>query len=102
MGDDDFRHHHHHHHDPEVEASPPRGAGRKRKGKRDPQAMRKAPHAPKRFKSSYICFFMAKQGEIKEALGEDANVSSISKRSAEMWYVSCHVCVCVTSQGLAS
>ena len=92
MGDDDFRHDQQH--DPEVE-SPPRGGSRKRKGKRDPQAMRKAPHAPKRFKSSYICFFMAKQGEIKEALGDDANVSSISKRSAEMWYVCCRVCVCV-------
>jgi len=61
--------------------------GRKRKMKRDPHAMRKAPLAPKRFKSSYICFFMAKQGEIKEALGDEATVSAISKRSAEMWYV---------------
>lgn len=63
------------------------GTGRKRKSKRDPHAMRKAPHAPKRFKSSYICFFMAKQAEIKEALGSEATVSLISKRSAEMWYV---------------
>lgn len=47
--------------------------------------MRKAPQAPKRFKSSYICFFIAKQPEIKEELGEDANVASVSKRSAEMW-----------------
>lgn len=38
-------------------------------------------------KSSYIMFFMAKQNEIKEALGDEANVTSISKRSAEMWYV---------------
>lgn len=28
---------------------------------------------------------MAKQPEIKAELGEDANVTSISKRSAEMW-----------------
>ncbi|EEC51899.1 predicted protein, partial [Phaeodactylum tricornutum CCAP 1055/1] len=40
---------------------------------------------PKRFKSSYICFFMAKQNEIKEELGEKATVTAISKRSAEMW-----------------
>ena len=64
--------------------------------KRDPHAMRKAPHAPKRFKSSYICFFMAKQGEIKKALGSEATVSLISKRSAEMWYVSV-LCVVVIS-----
>lgn len=63
------------------------GGSRKRKSKRDPHAMRKAPHAPKRFKSSYICFFMAKQGEIKESLGDEATVALISKRSAEMWYV---------------
>ena len=63
------------------------GTGRKRKGKRDSHSMRKAPHAPKRFKSSYICFFMAKQGEIKEELGDEATVSLISKRSAEKWYV---------------
>jgi HMG (high mobility group) box len=48
-------------------------------------ALRKAPNAPKRFKSSYICFFMAKQSIIKEELGKDATVTSISKRSAEMW-----------------
>jgi hypothetical protein len=42
--------------------------------------------APKRFKSSYICFFMAKQPEIKDSLGDKATVTEISKRSAEMWY----------------
>lgn len=60
-------------------------AGKKGRKKRDPSALRKAPNAPKRFKSSYICFFMAKQPEIKEELGADATVGSISKRSAEMW-----------------
>jgi len=43
------------------------------------------PKTPKRFKSSYICFFMAKQPEVKEELGEAATVMAISKRSAEMW-----------------
>jgi HMG (high mobility group) box len=47
--------------------------------------LRKAPNAPKRFKSSYICFFMAKQPSIKEDLGADASVTNISKRSAELW-----------------
>lgn len=48
-------------------------------------AERKAPGAPKRFKSSYICFFMAKQTEIKKELGEKATVMLVSKRSAEKW-----------------
>ena len=65
--------------------SPKRGNGSKKK--RDNSSLRKAPQAPKRFKSSYICFFMAKQPEIKEELGEKATVTEISKRSAEMWYV---------------
>jgi len=65
----------------ELDGSP----SRRGKKKRDSATLRKAPQAPKRFKSSYICFFMAKQPEIKAELGEDANVTSISKRSAEMW-----------------
>jgi hypothetical protein len=47
--------------------------------------LRKAPQAPKRFKSSYICFFVAKQAEIKQELGEAASVAEISRRSAELW-----------------
>ena len=57
----------------------------KKSKKNNKLALRKAPNAPKRFKSSYICFFMAKQSFIKEELGKDATVTSISKRSAEMW-----------------
>ena len=64
--------------------SPPKKASKK-KHDRDNSTLRKAPQAPKRFKSSYICFFMAKQGEIKEELGEGATVSEVSKRSAEIW-----------------
>jgi hypothetical protein len=60
-------------------------SAKKGKKKRDSSTFRKAPQAPKRFKSSYICFFMAKQPVIKAELGENANVTSISKRSAEMW-----------------
>mmetsp|Transcript_26414 Transcript_26414/g.47903 ORF Transcript_26414/g.47903 Transcript_26414/m.47903 type:complete len:364 (+) Transcript_26414:341-1432(+) len=55
------------------------------KKKRDGSTLRKAPQAPKRFKSSYICFFMAKQQEIKESLTNDTTVTQVSKRSAEMW-----------------
>lgn len=61
------------------------GPLKKGKKKRDASALRKAPDAPKRFKSSYICFFMAKQPIIKEELGEQASVTNISKRSAEIW-----------------
>jgi hypothetical protein len=63
------------------------GSPKKGKKKRDSSALRKAPQAPKRFKSSYICFFMAKQPDIKGELGNKATVTEISKRSAEMWYV---------------
>lgn len=47
----------------------------KSKKKRDASRNRKPPEAPKRFKSSYILFFMAKQKEIKEEIGEGASVS---------------------------
>ncbi|GAX22157.1 high mobility group protein B4 [Fistulifera solaris] len=57
----------------------------KTKKKRKGPALRKAPQAPKRFKSSYICFFMAKQSEIKKELGESASIESVSKRSSELW-----------------
>jgi HMG (high mobility group) box len=53
--------------------------------KRLPATLRKAPNAPKRFKSSYICFFMEKQPGIKEELGSEATVTNISKRAAELW-----------------
>ena len=46
-----------------------------KKQKRD-GILRKAPQAPRRFKSSYILFFMEKQKEIKAELGEKASVST--------------------------
>lgn len=55
------------------------------KPKRKRDGLRKAPGAPKRFKSSYIMFFMAKQDEIKSELGKGASVGQISKRSSEKW-----------------
>jgi HMG (high mobility group) box len=63
------------------EYSPKRG----KKNKRDKPPLIKAPQAPKRFKSSYICFFMSQQPHIKQELGEHASVSDVSKRSAELW-----------------
>lgn len=47
--------------------------------------VRKAPDAPKRFRSSYICFSIAKQNEIKAELGGDASMTAVSKRLAEIW-----------------
>jgi len=57
----------------------------KPKRKRDASSLRKAPQAPKRFKSSYILFFMAKQNEIKAKIGPKASVGEVSKRSSEIW-----------------
>ncbi len=37
--------------------------------------LRKNPNAPRRFKSSYILFFMAKQEDIKRSLPEGSAVS---------------------------
>lgn len=81
MGDELPVDHDHHHEDGELED----GGSPKKKKRDNSSSLRKAPQAPKRFKSSYICFFMAKQPEIKEALGDKATVTEISKRSAEMW-----------------
>jgi len=47
--------------------------------------LKKAPQAPKRFRSSYICFFTDQRANIREMLGPNATIHTISKRSAEMW-----------------
>jgi HMG (high mobility group) box len=59
--------------------------GKKNKKKRDGSKMRKAPQAPKRGKSNYICFMMAKRPEIKETLGNNATAAEIVKTAAHMW-----------------
>lgn len=59
--------------------------GGKGKKKRDGSTLRKAPQAPKRFKSSYIMFFMANQQEIKAELGVGASVGDVSKQSSDRW-----------------
>jgi hypothetical protein len=48
-------------------------------------SLRKAPQAPKRFKSSYIMFFIENQQDIKDELGPGASVGDVSKRSSEKW-----------------
>lgn len=52
---------------------------KKRKGRKKKVVYKKNPYAPKRFKSSYICFFTSKRPDIKkelaEALGRDGTVS---------------------------
>lgn len=41
--------------------------------------LRKAPGAPKRFKSPYICFSIEMRDEIKKGLPSDAKVTDIMK-----------------------
>jgi len=53
--------------------------------KHDDRKFRKAPQAPKRFKSSYIFFFTENQAKVKEQLGPQATVADVSRRSAELW-----------------
>uniref|UniRef100_A0A7S2HFZ5 HMG box domain-containing protein n=1 Tax=Helicotheca tamesis TaxID=374047 RepID=A0A7S2HFZ5_9STRA len=64
---------------PKVER---RGRPRKKAGD---AKLKKAPQAPKRFKSSYICFSVAKQDEAKEELGPHPRVADVAKRIAEKW-----------------
>ena len=47
--------------------------------------MKRAPLAPKRAKSPYICFSMAKRAEIKEQLPANARVTEIMTKLAEEW-----------------
>jgi len=58
---------------------------KKMKKKRDTSTLRKAPQAPKRFKSSYICFFISKQAEFKKELGDTSTIAEISKLSGQKW-----------------
>jgi hypothetical protein len=46
---------------------------------------RKAPRAPKRFKSSYIFFFTDYQAKLKKELGQNASIADVSMRSAAIW-----------------
>lgn len=50
-----------------------------------PKVTKTHPDAPKRFKSSYICFSIAHQDKVKAELGPNARVADISKRMAQLW-----------------
>jgi len=50
-----------------------------------PKTKNAHPDAPKRFKSSYICFAIAHQEAVKEEIGPNARVADISKRMAQLW-----------------
>ena len=51
----------------------------------DTFSYRKAPQAPKHFKSPYVCFATAHQADVKKELGENAKVPDVTQRLGEMW-----------------
>jgi len=57
----------------------------KKRRKRTSSSYKKAPQAPKRSKSPYICFSTVKHKEIKESMGPEAKVSDVAKKVAEIW-----------------
>jgi len=57
----------------------------KKRRKRTSSSYKKAPQAPKRSKSPYICFSTVKHKEIKATMGGDAKVSDVAKKVAEVW-----------------
>jgi len=54
-------------------------------GKRKNDRYRKAPQAPKRFKSSYIFFFVENQERVKKTLCPNSTLSAISKHTSLLW-----------------
>lgn len=77
-GNDFFTSHDHHHHHLKVpdDFGPTNSANAGKPKKKRESTLRKAPQAPKRFKSSYIIFFMAQQDIIKNEIGPKASVSA--------------------------
>lgn len=56
------------------------------RGKKKEGLTKKAPGAPKRFKSSYILFFMHVQEEIKKSLPPGTHTAPVvSKKASELW-----------------
>jgi len=68
--------------DPSVEGTKLASYPIKKKRKSN---LRKAPQAPKRFKSSYILFFVHVQVKIKAELGGGASAPAVSKKASELW-----------------
>lgn len=57
----------------------------RRKRRPKPSGFRKAPQAPKRFKSPYIYFSMARMEELKKLSGGKTKVTSTSKQVSKEW-----------------
>lgn len=88
VGGDEFftsRDHHHHHLSVPDDFGPTNSTNAIKPKKKRESTLRKAPQAPKRFKSSYIIFFMAQQDVIKDEIGLKASVGEVSKKSSEKW-----------------
>eukprot|EP01033_Poteriospumella_lacustris_P009432 gene9432-6759_t len=66
----------------EQEAEQNSTAGHSHRKKR---AFKKAPDAPKRFKSAYICFVKDKMDDVKKSLPADVKVTEVMKLLACMW-----------------
>lgn len=47
--------------------------------------LKKSPHAPKRFRSAYICFVTEKMDIVKSSLPPEMKVTDVMKRLAIMW-----------------
>eukprot|EP00586_Coscinodiscus_wailesii_P022890 CAMPEP_0172499966 /NCGR_PEP_ID=MMETSP1066-20121228/132973_1 /TAXON_ID=671091 /ORGANISM="Coscinodiscus wailesii, Strain CCMP2513" /LENGTH=478 /DNA_ID=CAMNT_0013273983 /DNA_START=377 /DNA_END=1813 /DNA_ORIENTATION=- len=56
------------------------------KKKNNTSTFRKAPQAPKRFRSAFILFSRAKRNELKTQLGPAAVLSDIAKQTAQIWH----------------
>jgi hypothetical protein len=70
-----------HHQDP---SNQPASSSGKKKRKKAPQGFRKAPQAPRRFKSPYILFSISRMEEYKREKGT-TSVTAISRLVAEEW-----------------
>jgi len=56
-----------------------------KKEARRKRLLKKAPDAPKRFKSAYICYVIEKMDEVKKTLPDDVKVTEAMKTLAVMW-----------------
>lgn len=66
-------------------ASTSEKAEENKKESRRKRLLRKAPDAPKRFKSAYICYVIEKMDEVKKTLADDVKVTEAMKILALMW-----------------
>jgi hypothetical protein len=67
-------------------------------GSKKRKALKKAPEAPKRFKSAYICFVMQKMEGMKKAAGPEAKVTWLRFRKAFRAVLIRSFCRCYRSQ----